>query len=118
MKTILLFVPDLMFGSRIEDVARQLGYKAESIDAGADIYVAIQQSKPVLVVTTFDRNGDSWEQVITAAHAGNIKTLAFGSHVNVDAFQRARGLGADQVIANSRMNLELPDLLQKLAGPP
>ena len=66
MKTILLFVPDLMFGSRIEDVARQLGYKAESIDAGADIYVAIQQSKPALVVTTFDRNGDYWEQVITA----------------------------------------------------
>lgn len=118
MKTILLFVPDLMFGSRIEDVARQLGYRAESVDAGGDIYGAIRQTNPALVVATFDRNGDAWEKVIAAAHAASIKALAFGSHMNIDAFKRARELGAEQVVANSRMISELPDLLLKLAGPP
>jgi NAD(P)H-dependent flavin oxidoreductase YrpB (nitropropane dioxygenase family) len=116
MKTILLFVPDLMFSTRVEDAAKRLGYQASSVNANSDFGVEVARAQPALVVLTFDRSGDAWEKLVAVAHAAGVKTLAFGSHMNVDAFKRAKELGADEVVANSRMNAELPNLLQKWAG--
>ena len=115
MKTILLFIPDLFFSTKVEDTARRLGYRVESVSADADFRMVLENTQPALVLLTFDRTGDAWERLLAAAHDAGIKTLAFGSHMNVNAFKRARELGCDQVVANSRLNAELPDLLQKWA---
>ncbi len=113
MKTILIFVPDLFFSTKIEDTARRLGFEAESIGADADFDEAVAEKHPDLVVLTFDRGGQAWEQLAAAAHGAGVKVLAFGSHMNVGAFKRARELGCDEVVANSRMNADLPGLLTK-----
>ncbi len=113
MKTILLFVPDLMFSTRIEDAARSLGYQVASANASADFESVLAQKNPQFVVLTFDRTGNAWERLATAAHNAGVKVFAFGSHMNVAAFKRARELGCDEVVANSRMDSELLKLLQK-----
>ncbi len=105
-------VPDLMFGTRIEDTARSLGYEVRSVQPSADFQSVISEASPDLVVLTFDRTGESWEKLAAAAHAEGIRILAFGSHMNIDAFKRARELGCDQVVANSRMNAEMRKLLE------
>ncbi len=113
MKTILLLVPDLFFGTKIEDAALRLGYQPESVDANADFDAVLADKPPALVLLTFERNGEAWERLASAAQRAGVKVLAFGSHMNVAAFQRARELGCAEVVANSRLNAELPKLLSK-----
>jgi hypothetical protein len=58
--------------------------------------------------------GVDWEEAITAAKAAGVPTLAFGSHVDMAAQQAARRAGADRVISNSRLALELPAIVERL----
>ncbi len=113
MKTILLLVPDLFFNTKIEDAARRLGYQTESVAADADFDAVIADKQPDLVLLTFERTGEAWQELASAAHRAGVKVLAFGSHMNVAAFKRARELGCDEVVANSRLSTELPNLLSK-----
>ncbi len=113
MKTILLFVPDLFFSTRIEDVARRLGYQTESVAADANFDAVIADKRPALVLLTFERTGEAWQGLASAAHHAGVKVLAFGSHMNVAAFKRAHELGCEEVMANSRLSAELPNLLSK-----
>ncbi len=113
MKTILLFVPDLFFSTKIEDAARRLGYQTESVTADADFDALLAEKQPALAILTFERTGDAWQRLAAAAHRAGVKVLAFGSHMNVQAFKRARELGCDEVVANSRLSGELPNLISK-----
>jgi hypothetical protein len=115
MNTILLYVPDLFFSTKVEDAARRLGYRVRTVASDADFDTIMATENPALVLLTFDRTGDAWQNIASAAHRAGVRVLAFGSHMNVDAFKRARELGCDEVVANSRLSAELPKLLQDLA---
>lgn len=114
--TILLLVPDLFFSTKVEDAARRLGYQIESLDRRADFAAAIADKRPALVLLTFDRTGEAWTRLAAAAHQAGVRTVAFGSHMNVEAFKQAKELGCDEVLANSRLNADLPKLLAKWMG--
>ncbi len=116
MNTILLFIPDLFFSTKVEDAARRLGYRVQSIGADSDFDAVIASVNPALVLLTFERTDDAWQDLAAVAHRAGVKVLAFGSHMNVDAFKRAKELGCDEVVANSRLSAELPNLLRKWAG--
>jgi NAD(P)H-dependent flavin oxidoreductase YrpB (nitropropane dioxygenase family) len=116
MKLILLFVPDLFFSTRIEDAAQRLGYAVETVGADADFEAAFAEKRPALVVLTFERTGQAWERLAEAAERAGVNVLAFGSHMNVEAFKRAKALGCEEVVANSRLSAELPNLLTRWAG--
>ncbi|MGE5138051.1 MAG: hypothetical protein ACM3JD_01205 [Rudaea sp.] len=116
MKKILLLVPDLMFGNRIENTARHLGFRVANVATSDDMRAAIAREIPDLVLLTFDRTGDAWLRLAEAARDAGIKTVAFGSHMNIDAFKRAKELGCAEVLANSRLNSALPNLLAKWSG--
>jgi len=45
-----------------------------------------------------------------------IRVLAFGPHVEVDALQRARDLGAHEVMTRGAFSANLPDILLRLNG--
>ena len=115
MKTILLYVPNLFFSTKIEDTAGKLGYKVESVGVDADFDTVIAKVNPVLVLLTFERSGEAWQELASAACRAGVRVLAFGSHMNVNAFRRAKELGCDEVVANSRMSAELPKLLREWA---
>ncbi len=113
MKRILLLVPDLMFGTRIEDVARRLGCTVTNVGPAEDMRAAVDREHPELVLLTFDRTGDAWERLAEAARNAGVRTVAFGSHMNAGASKRARELGCADVLANSRLSADLPNLLEK-----
>ncbi len=113
MKTVLLLVSDLFWETRIEESARRLGLRVENMTLDADFEKAIAETNPALVLLTFDRTGEAWQRLAAAGYAAGVKVVAFGSHMNVEAFRRARQLGCDDVLANSRLSSELPTLLQK-----
>lgn len=51
-----------------------------------------------------------------ARRTGQIRILAFGPHVEVDALQRARDLGAHEVMPRGAFSHNLPDILVRLNG--
>jgi predicted metal-dependent hydrolase/CheY-like chemotaxis protein len=142
---IVAFVADLMFSTRIENAAHQLGYHLKSIEnagqiaapdagpltrqlgehltgAGAVLIDRLSAWGPALIL--FDLNNKAipwldWIQLLTSVPATRrIPVLCFGSHIDVSANQAARAAGAVAVLARSHITAALPDLIQKYARLP
>jgi hypothetical protein len=116
MKSLLLLVPDLFFETRIVDAAARLGARVVTMTVGQDPKAAVRDSKPSLVLLTFNRTGEAWQHLATAGREAGVPVIAFGSHMDVDAFRRAKELGCTEVMANSRLTAALPDLLSRYLG--
>ncbi|MCL4393429.1 MAG: hypothetical protein M1482_01180 [Chloroflexi bacterium] len=114
MSTIISYVPDLMFATRIQDAARALGYDLRAIDSPAGFDAAAGGGRPPLVVISLDT--PDWRAAVESAKSVGARVLAFGSHRDVDTMLSARAAGCDEVVARSRMAAELPELLKKYAG--
>jgi hypothetical protein len=66
------------------------------------------------------RRSEKREEEIAQGAAGGaprlIRVLAFGPHVEVEALQRARDLGAHEVMPRGAFSANLPDILVRLNG--
>lgn len=111
--TLLYFVPDLMFATRIEDAAKHLGYAAVTLNPGDDFESIIAREPPRLVIVSLD--AVDWSRAVDAAKSAGARVLVFGSHKNIELMQAAKAAGCDEVVARSRMAAELPNLLKKYA---
>ena len=109
-----MLVPDLMFATRIEDAGKHLNYAVLSLASNEDAAAAVMRTLPALLVVSLD--APNWESAVEAAKRAGAHVLAFGSHRDVRAMQAAHAAGCDEVIARSRMDAELPNLLKKYAG--
>jgi uncharacterized protein YidB (DUF937 family) len=54
--------------------------------------------------------------MIAQAKAAQVPTLAFGSHVDLEAQQAARRAGADRVISNSKLAKDLPAIVERMVS--
>lgn len=116
MSTVLLYVPDLMFETRIKDVARRLGYGVASFNRAEEPALSMARAGAHLLIVALDAPG--WESIVAGARQVGLPILAFGSHRNVDVMRAAKEAGCTEVLARSRFAAELPSLLQKyMEGP-
>jgi hypothetical protein len=113
MAKIVALVPDLMFGTRIEDAAKHLGYPVEFVKPEEDAGAMIAHVSPALVVVALDAPHSM--EAIEAGRKAGARVLAFGSHKNVELMRAAKAAGCDQVVARSQMAADLPNLLKKYA---
>ncbi len=114
-KTILLFVPDLMFETRIADTARRIGYAVESVNAFSDASNKIANAN--LVMLGLENNHD-WQAVVEQARASRVPVLAFGRHTSAEMLKHAREAGCARVVVNSDIAEKLPQLLEDMLGVP
>ena len=109
MSRVTALVPDLLFGSKIKAMLEAAGHDVELVgrpDAVAD-------GAEVLVVDL--ASGEIGADAARAV-AGAAKTLAFYSHVDVDARREAEQAGFDLVVPRSRMAREGGALVERLTG--
>lgn len=116
MVDILMYVPDLMFGTRIEEGARHLGYTLESYHPAEEPGACIGRLGPRLLIVALD--APAWESLVGQTQRAGVPILAFGSHRNVKAMQAAKEAGCTEVLARSRIAAELPNLLDKYLKDP
>ena len=109
MMKIIALVPDLMFATRIADMAKHLGYQIEMLNRASDADATITGVSLAIVAL----DAPDWEHVVAVAKQAGARVLAFGSHKNVEQMQAAKRAGCDQVVARSLMATELPNLLRK-----
>lgn len=119
--SIIAYVADLLFQSRIEGVARALAQDvrvcrdARSASATLSEAVAADRAAAVIVDMSADQ-GEPLELLRTARGLSpEIRCIAFVSHVRDDLMAAARDAGADEVLSRSAFAAQLPDLLRQLA---
>ncbi|TFH33618.1 MAG: DUF309 domain-containing protein [Anaerolineales bacterium] len=142
MPTIILaFLNDIFLLPRVQDVARSGGYDLESVanpqDLGIDddpIERAIPLTEPLegaeaILIRQISAMGPglilidatlkslpwaSWIQVLkTSAATRRIPILVFGPHVETEALDRARNMGADVVITRGTFHKRMAALLKE-----
>ena len=110
MDLVLGAVTDLMFVVRIGDAAKKAGKRA--MFAGTlERILAQADNNPTLVIVDLACAGAQPVQVIEEMKKRDIRVIAFGSHVDVEALKAARDAGADQVMPRSRFVQELAEIV-------
>lgn len=129
MQTILVFVANLMFSTRIESVIEQKGLVYREISSKGALFGEesggteesflnrVMRSDPSLIIFDLGLDDVPWEQWILwlkdSPVSGQIPVICFGSHVDVETLKSARQAGADEVMARSRFVSALPALIDK-----
>lgn len=114
----LLIIADLFFFAKLLEGAKVLGYEATGAGNLEIARRRLEENQFIAALVSMSKPGFDWERFIIEVKSGELAEtlpiLAFGSHVNVEAFKRAKELGADIVAANSRVASELPYLIGAL----
>lgn len=116
---ILVVVEDLIFLSKIQHTARELGVAVEPVPL-AQLPDRLSRSPAAAVIVDLNyRVGSAVETVRTIktdTATSQAHLLGFLSHVQGDLARAAREAGCDEVLARSAFSKQLPELLARLAG--
>lgn len=123
MARVLALVPDLLFGSRVQGALGAAGHDVELIDGEGRLRERLGDgalpAAGVLVVdmTVEDLDGAGIvEALLREGELREVRTLAFYSHVDAPARERAERAGFDLVVPRSRMAREGAELVTRLAA--
>jgi CheY-like chemotaxis protein len=123
MARVLALVPDLLFGSRVQGGLTAAGHDVELL-GGEDrlkerLENGTEPAAAVLVVDLTDGELDGAGIVEALSLEGalrGVRTIAFYSHVDAPARERAERAGFDLVVPRSRMAREGAELVTRLAA--
>jgi hypothetical protein len=129
---VLALVPDLLFGSRVRGTLAAAGHDVELVGGEGRLRERLGDDTPrerladdaapasaVLVVDLTDGDLDGAgivEALLREGKLREVRTLAFYSHVDAPARERAEQAGFDLVVPRSRMAREGAELVARLAA--
>lgn len=117
-RTALAVVPDIFFSTRITEVARHVGVLvrlAPRVTEIAAAYAACGAMVPQVAFVDMASLGADTAPAIRALRelgGAALRIIAFGSHVESEAFAAATGAGADVALPRSKFVATLPQLLR------
>jgi len=117
MAHVVAFIPDLLFGSRVQADLIAGGHTVELV-GDSEAVDGVLAGARVLVVDLTDEGYDRAslvESLVARGSLAGIGTLAFYSHVDVDMRARGERAGFDVIVPRSRMAREGAELVAKLA---
>ncbi len=118
-KTILGFVPDLFFSTKIRDTAKYLGHTATISRTTDDLIQKARELSPTLIIVDLTAEGVNLEepltQLRTEPETAPVPVLAFTTHA---AWKQTAPLHrlCNQVVTKEVLARDLPVLLQKYIG--
>lgn len=116
MAAVVALVPDLMFGSRVQELLSAAGHEV-SLCSSRESFDAAAAGADVVVVDLFDDPGGiaALEDARAAGGLDGVGTLAVYAHTDAGIRARAQAAGFDLVVPRSRMVREGADLVAGLA---
>ncbi|USN97896.1 MAG: hypothetical protein H6810_06785 [Phycisphaeraceae bacterium] len=117
---VLYSAADLLWATRIKSTADAMGVPCRPARTAAMLRARLGDSEVRAVLLDLDAPEQAWEllAVLRGPDAGerenSIRVIAWGPHVAVDLFAKARELGADEVLTRGAFASALPDLLVRL----
>jgi CheY-like chemotaxis protein len=115
-RKLLVVVSDLLFRSKIDEVARRLGLELRVAKSPEQLDRQLAAGEPALAIVDLEENAlDPFAATARIrASAPGTPILGFAGHGNVEAIRRAREGGAT-VLARSGFTAQLPALLTQVA---
>jgi CheY-like chemotaxis protein len=107
---ILVLVDDLLFRSKIREVARRAGAEIVFARTAADVAEAARARPSVAVVDLHAEKLDPLGSLATLRAEG-IPTIGFFAHVQTDLARAALEAGATEVMPRSAFAARLPEIL-------
>ncbi len=116
MARVVAFIPDLLFGSRVQAALLADGHEVELVGDHEAARASLTGASVLVVDLTDDalHGAELVESLSVSGALEGIRTLAFYSHVDVDARRRAESASFDLIVPRSRMAREAPGLVAKL----
>lgn len=113
---VLALEKDLFFAVMIRDTLRHHAIEATTVRTldAFEQRLDTADEKPALVIVNIAIKGVDWEAAIHAAHARGYPVLAFGSHMDLEAREKALVAGAAKVVANSKFSSDMPGLVTRM----
>jgi hypothetical protein len=118
MARVVAFIPDLLFGSRVQAALTASGHEVVLAADGGGVRRGLAGTA-VLVVDLTDqelRGVGLIESLSADGLLHGVRTLGFYSHVDVEARASAERAGFDLVVPRSRMAREGAALVSRLSG--
>jgi CheY-like chemotaxis protein len=118
-RPVLVVVSDLLFRSKIDEVARQLGLELRVARSLEQLERHLARGEPA--VTLVDLEAETLDtsaaihRIREAPWGAAARIVGFAGHTNVSAIQAGRAAGAGVVLARSAFTLQLPTLLGRVA---
>jgi hypothetical protein len=116
MTRVVAYVPDLLFGSQLQGAARAAGHEVALAGEPVALREAIVGASVLVVDLTAEptERVELFEELSREGLLGDVRTLAFYSHVDADVRRRAQAAGFDLVVPRSRIAREGPALIAGL----
>jgi hypothetical protein len=108
MAAVVYWVQDLLFVSKIREVAKQVGLDAVSVRDSAALTAALPGAKIVLLDLRIAAAVDALEGL-----PAELPKVGFIDHERTDVMERAQSLGC-RALAKGKFSTELPHLLGNL----
>lgn len=121
---VVAFIPDLLFGSQVQGSLQATGHDVDlfadpgalseallgtNARKGAAVFIVDLTAEP-------ERGASVVERLRLESALESVRTLAFYSHVDIEARARAERAGFEMIVPRSRMAREAPQLVARLAG--
>jgi hypothetical protein len=119
--TGLLVCRDLIFINKITATAAQLGYQILVADKPMEVKSLIELHRPRIVIVDL-AGGESVTPALITRYkriaGADVRFLAFGPHVDLQALSEAKTAGCELVLPRSTFTANLPELLHRcFCGP-
>jgi DNA-binding NtrC family response regulator len=115
-RKLLVVMSDLLFRSKIDEVARRLGLELRVAKSPEQLDRQLAAGEPAIAIVDLEETALDPFTAIERVRAGapGVPILGFAGHGNVDAIRRGREGGAT-VLARSGFTVQLPALLNEVA---
>jgi len=115
-RKVLIVMSDLLFRSKIDEVARRLGLELRVAKSPEQLDRQLAAGEPAISIVDLEESALDSFAAIARIRAASPSTpvLGFAGHGNVDAIRRARE-GGTTVLARSGFTVQLPSLLGQVA---
>ncbi len=111
---------DLLFGARIANTLRALGYRVGIDGTTAAFADRLRATRPPAVLAIVDMGvGVDWDTVRALTADPDVATpiLAFGPHKDIDGRRAAKAAGVDRLVSNGEFHRDMVGLVRRYARP-
>ena len=118
---IIVLNRDLMFGVRIGNGLRAIGYQVAFVATTEQFATRLREDRPTPVLGILDMNGVvDWTAISGLVADPQVATpiLAFGPHVDVENRRAAKQAGVTRIVSNGDFHQGMIALVQRYAATP
>jgi hypothetical protein len=117
MADVVYLIQDMLFTSKVREVAKQTGVSVQGTRDAAALAAAAPGAKLVIIDLRLPGAGDALSRLAADPTTSGIASIGFVDHEKVEVMDDARARGCGQVMAKGQFATALPKLLAALATP-